>query len=54
MYGGKTGSAWVNLAMERLAAVFPRSETEDFPSSTTLGSTKRLRERLPGSSVPTF
>lgn len=31
MYGGRSDSAAVNLATERLAAVIPRSETTEFP-----------------------
>jgi pimeloyl-ACP methyl ester carboxylesterase len=31
MYGGKSDSAAVNLAMERLAAILPHSETKEFP-----------------------
>jgi len=31
MYGGKSDSPAVTLAMERLAAVVPRSETKEFP-----------------------
>lgn len=31
MYGGKSDSKSVTLAMERLAAVLPRSETKEFP-----------------------
>ena len=31
MYGGKSDSAAVTLAMERLAAILPHSETKEFP-----------------------
>ena len=31
MYGGNSDSTAVNLAMERLAAILPHSETEEFP-----------------------
>lgn len=31
MYGGKSDSKAVTLAMERLAAILPRSETKEFP-----------------------
>ena len=37
MYGGKSHSSWVNLAMERLAAVLPRSETREFPKLDHFG-----------------
>src|SRR5207237_9135903 len=30
MYGGKSDSKWVDMAMERLAAVLPQSETKEF------------------------
>ena len=41
MYGGKSDSAWVNLAMKRLAAVLPRSETEEFPKLDHFGIDKK-------------
>jgi hypothetical protein len=31
MYGGKSDSTAVNLAVERLAAILPHSETKEFP-----------------------
>lgn len=41
MFGGKTQSTWVDLAMERLAAVLPRSETKQFPKLDHFGIDKR-------------
>jgi pimeloyl-ACP methyl ester carboxylesterase len=41
MYGGKSDSAWVNLAMERLAAVLPHSETRAFPKLDHFGIDKK-------------
>jgi pimeloyl-ACP methyl ester carboxylesterase len=41
MYGGKSDSTWVNLAMERLAAVLPRSETQEFPNLNHFGIDQR-------------
>jgi pimeloyl-ACP methyl ester carboxylesterase len=37
MYGGKSDSAAVTLAMERLAAILPRSKTKEFPSLDHFG-----------------
>ena len=37
MYGGKSDSTAVNLAMERLAAILPRSETKEFPKLDHFG-----------------
>ncbi len=37
MYGGKNKSTWVDVAMERLAAVLPRSETREFPKLNHFG-----------------
>ena len=37
MYGGKSKTTWVNLTMERLAAVLPRSETREFPQLDHFG-----------------
>lgn len=37
MYGGKSDSRWARLAMERLAAVLPHSETQVFPKLDHLG-----------------
>jgi pimeloyl-ACP methyl ester carboxylesterase len=41
MYGGKSGITWVNLAMERLAEVLPRSETKEFPRLDHFGIDKK-------------
>ena len=37
MYGGKSNSTAVNLAMERLAAILPHSETKEFPTLDHFG-----------------
>jgi pimeloyl-ACP methyl ester carboxylesterase len=41
MRGGKTGISWVTLAMDRLHAVLPRSETTEFPSLDHFGIDKK-------------
>jgi pimeloyl-ACP methyl ester carboxylesterase len=41
MYGGKSDSKWVNLSMERLAAVLLRSETKEFPKLDHFGIDKK-------------
>ena len=41
MYGGKSNTTWVNLAMERLAVVLPRSETKQFPKLDHFGIDKK-------------
>lgn len=41
MYGGKSDTRWVNLAMERLATVLPRSETQAFPKLNHFGIDKQ-------------
>ena len=41
MFGGKTQSTWVDIAMERLAAVLPRSETKQFPKLDHFGIDKK-------------
>jgi pimeloyl-ACP methyl ester carboxylesterase len=41
MYGGKSHTAWVNLAVERLATVIPRSETKEFPKLDHFGIDKK-------------
>ncbi len=45
---------WVNLAMERLAAVLPRSETQEFPKLDHFGLNQRLHKPSPEPSVPPF
>ncbi len=37
MYGGKSRSIAVNLAMERLATILPQSETKEFPTLDQFG-----------------
>ena len=37
MYGGKSDSKPVDLAMERLAAILPQSETREFPNLDHFG-----------------
>ena len=41
MYGGKSDTGWVTLAMERLAATLPRSETQAFPKLNHFGIDKQ-------------
>ena len=41
MYGGKSDLPWVHPAMERLAAVLPRSETKAFPRLDHFGIDKK-------------
>ena len=41
MYGGRTHSSWVDLAMERLATVLPNSETKEFPRLNHFGIDKQ-------------
>ena len=41
MYGGKSHRIWVDLAMERLATVLPRSETKEFPKLDHFGIDKK-------------
>ena len=41
MYGGKSQIKWVDLAMERLAAVLPQSETQEFPKLDHFGIDKK-------------
>jgi pimeloyl-ACP methyl ester carboxylesterase len=41
MYGGKSNTTWVDLAMERLTAVLPRSETKEFPKLDHFGIDKK-------------
>jgi pimeloyl-ACP methyl ester carboxylesterase len=41
MYGGKSNTAWVDLSMERLAVVLPRSETKEFPKLDHFGIDKK-------------
>ena len=41
MYGGKSNTTWVDLSMERLAVVLPRSETKAFPKLDHFGIDKK-------------
>ncbi len=41
MYGGRTHIAWVNLAIEQLAAVLPHAETREFPTLNHFGIDKK-------------
>ena len=41
MYGGKSNTTWVDLSMERLAVVLPRSETKEFPKLDHFGIDKK-------------
>ncbi len=41
MYGGKSNTTWVDMAMERLAQVLPRSETKEFPKLDHFGIDKK-------------
>jgi pimeloyl-ACP methyl ester carboxylesterase len=46
LYGGKTDSRWVTLAMERLAAVLPRSETHVFPKLNHFGIDQKAPQEV--------
>ena len=46
MFGGKSASSWVNLAMERLAVVLPRSETREFPKLDHFGIDKKAPQEV--------
>jgi hypothetical protein len=46
MYGGKTQSAWVNLAIERLAAVIPHAETMEFATLNHFGIDKKAPQEV--------
>ena len=46
MYGGKSNTTSVNLAMERLAAVLPRSETQEFPRLDHFGIDKKTPQEV--------
>jgi pimeloyl-ACP methyl ester carboxylesterase len=41
MYGGKSDAKWVDMSMERLAAVLAQSETKEFPMLDHFGIDKR-------------
>jgi pimeloyl-ACP methyl ester carboxylesterase len=46
MYGGKSDSSWVNLAIERLASVLPRSETREFPKLDHFGIDRKAPQAV--------
>jgi hypothetical protein len=46
MYGGKSDSKWVEMSMERLAAVLPHSETQEFPKLDHFGIDKRAPQEV--------
>jgi pimeloyl-ACP methyl ester carboxylesterase len=46
MYGGKSNSTWVNLAMERLAAVLAHSETRAFPRLDHFGIDQKAPQEV--------
>jgi len=46
MYGGKSNTTWVDLAMERLAVVLPRSETKEFPKLDHFGIDKKASREV--------
>ena len=48
MFGEKSQTTWVDLAMERLAAVLPRSETKGFPKLDHFGIDKRAPREVAG------
>lgn len=41
MYGGKSDTQWVNVSMERLAAILPQVETKEFPKLDHFGIDKK-------------
>ncbi len=46
MYGGKSNATWVDLSMERLAVVLPRSETKEFPKLDHFGIDKKASREV--------
>ena len=46
MYGGKSQTSWVDLSMDRLAAVLPRSETREFPKLNHFGIDKKASREV--------
>jgi pimeloyl-ACP methyl ester carboxylesterase len=46
MYGGKDKAKWVDLAMDRLAVVLPRSETTEFPKLDHFGIDKKAPQEV--------
>jgi pimeloyl-ACP methyl ester carboxylesterase len=53
MYGGRSDSPWVNLAIERLAAVLPRSETRVFAKLDHFGIDQKAPQEV-ASAVSAF
>ncbi len=41
MFGGKSGTRWVDAAVERLATVLPHAETKEFPALDHFGIDKK-------------
>jgi hypothetical protein len=54
MYGGKSDSKAVNLAMEQLATILPHSETKGFPKLDHFGIERTAPREVARQSVPTF
>ena len=54
MYGGRSDSKAVTLAMERLAAILPHSVTKESSKLDHFGIEEQLHARLPRRSVTTF
>jgi pimeloyl-ACP methyl ester carboxylesterase len=46
MYGGKSDLPWVHPALERLAAVLPQSETQEFPKLDHFGIDKKAPQEV--------
>jgi pimeloyl-ACP methyl ester carboxylesterase len=46
MYGGKSDLPWLNLALERLTAVLPQSETREFPRLDHFGIDKKAPQEV--------
>jgi pimeloyl-ACP methyl ester carboxylesterase len=53
MYGGETKSTWVDLSMQRLATILPRSETLEFPTLNHFGIDKKAPKEV-ASAVSTY
>lgn len=41
MHGGKSDAKWIDMAMEQLAEILPRSETKEFPRLDHFGIDKK-------------
>jgi hypothetical protein len=46
MYGGKSDLPWVYPSMERLAAVLPQSEIQEFPKLDHFGIDKKALQEV--------